>query len=247
MHMCVTKARRIVTVSQASKKDIEKSWPQALAKLVVISEGVDRCFLTGHDRAGGVDVLKRLNVETDRYFLHITNARPYKNTTGLLRAFADIADRCDHPMVIVGNLGRFRSAVLHTIEELRLDNRMRIAGRLPDEEMVILMRNATCLAFPSFFEGFGLPVAEAMAAGCPVLTSDRGALAEVVGDAAVIVDPNRIASISQGLLRLAGDRGLRDDLRRRGAARAAKFSWSEVAAKITEVYEDILRQPVSRG
>lgn len=247
VHMCVAKSRRIITVSEASKRDIAECWPNAMSKLEVVSEGVDRCFLTATGPEEGVDPLRRLNVETNRFFLHITNARPYKNTTGLLEAFAEVVDRCNHELVIVGNLGRFRSRVTETIKELRLENRTRVAGSVTDEDVVVLMRNATCLAFPSLFEGFGLPVAEAMACGCPVLTSDRGALAEVAGDAAVIVDPTDVGSIAEGLLRLAGDSNLREDLRRRGLARAGRFTWSAVASRIVGIYDDVLRQSRNRG
>ncbi len=243
VHLCVAKARRIITVSEASRRDISECWPRALHKLEVVSEGVDPCFRSPTGQEEADDLLQRLNLGNNGFFLHITNARPYKNTGGLLRAFAKVADRCNHTLVVVGNLGRFRSGVIQTIKELGLENRTRIAGSVTDREVVVLMRNAACLAFPSLFEGFGLPVAEAMACGCPVLTSDRGALAEVAGDAAVIVDPTSVDSMGEGLLTLAGDARLREDLRQRGLARAERFTWSEAAYKIVAIYEHILRRP----
>ena len=117
---------------------------------------------------------------------------------------------------------------------------MRFLGFVPDGTLHILYRLASVFAFPSLYEGFGLPPLEAMACGAPVVTSNTSSLPEVVGDAAVLVDPTDSRAIAEGLAHVLADRNLRADLQRRGVARARSFSWTEAAQAVRRIYADSL-------
>jgi len=242
VRLCVSQTRRMITVSEATKKDVAESWPHAIPKLRVVAGGVEACFKPASDPARTARLLEDLGVENTAFFLHVTNGRPYKNTPALLRAFARIVPHSDQHMLIVGSLGRFQTRVLDTIKELRIEERTKVLGSVTDEQVIALMQSALALAFPSLFEGFGLPVLEAMACGCPVLTSDRGSLAEVAGDDALIVDPTSVDSMADGLLKLARDPQLRESLKRRGLLRASDFTWSEAARSIIKIYQEVFEE-----
>jgi glycosyltransferase involved in cell wall biosynthesis len=242
VRLCVSQTRRMITVSEATKTDVAESWPHAIPKLRVVAGGVEDCFKPASDPARTARLLEDLGVENKAYFLHVTNGRPYKNTLALLRAFARIAPHSDQRMLIVGNLGRFRTRVVDTIKELRIEDRTKVLGSVTDEQVIGLMQSALALAFPSLFEGFGLPVLESMACGCPVLTSNRGSLAEVAGDDALIVDPTSIDSMAEGLLKLTRDPQLRESLKLRGLSRASHFTWSEAARSIIKIYQEVLEE-----
>jgi glycosyltransferase involved in cell wall biosynthesis len=123
-----------------------------------------------------------------------------------------------------------------------VQERVHVYTHLPVQELVALYNRAELLAFPSLYEGFGLPIIEAMACGTPVLTSRRGSLAEIAGDSAHYVDPTSVASICEGLRRMTSDPGYRQELRRAGMARAAQFSWETAAMETHAIYERVLHQ-----
>lgn len=242
VRLCASKTRRMVAVSEATRTDVAECWPHAVNKLRVVAGGVEGCFRPASDSTTGAGLLEDLGIENRGFFLHVTNGRPYKNTVALLRAYARIVPHCDHRLLIVGHLGRFRTRIVSTIKELRIEERTTALGSVTDEQVITLMQSALALVFPSLFEGFGLPVLEAMACGCPVLTSNRGSLAEVAGDDALIVDPTSLDSMADGLLKLSRDSQLRESLKRRGISRASRFAWSEAASAIVEIYREVLEE-----
>jgi len=119
--------------------------------------------------------------------------------------------------------------------ELKVRDRVIFAGFIPDEQLPILMSGARALCFPSLYEGFGLPVLEAMACGCPVITSNISSLPEVAGDAALQVDPNDIQQLSRAMEKLLTDDTLYDDLKARGISRAKRFSWENAASQLLDI------------
>jgi glycosyltransferase involved in cell wall biosynthesis len=130
-------------------------------------------------------------------------------------------------------------ALLREIERLNLGDAVRLPGYVPDEDLVALYNLARVFAFPSLYEGFGLPVVEAMACGAPVLTSDCSSLAEIGAGAALLVDPRREEAVADGLARLLGGPALREELRAAGLARAAEYSWARAAEETVCVYEAV--------
>jgi glycosyltransferase involved in cell wall biosynthesis len=137
--------------------------------------------------------------------------------------------------VIAGKRGWFTEAIERRAVELGIAERVRFTGYVADEDLPALLSGALAFVFPSLYEGFGMPVLEAMACGAPVLTSSSSSLPEVAGDAALLVDPEDSVALTHGLARLATDAGLRADLRTRGLARAATFTWERCAEETLAV------------
>ena len=170
-----------------------------------------------------------------RYVLAVATREPRKNLGALLRAFERLAPRVDDvQLVLVGGRG-WRSAELERTLAA-VDDRVTVTGFVSDEELAELYAGATCFAFPSFAEGFGLPVLEAMASGAPVVTSDRTSLPEVAGDAALLIDPDDDHALEDALHRLLTTPELAADLARRGLARSATFTWEACALATRAAY-----------
>jgi glycosyltransferase involved in cell wall biosynthesis len=170
------------------------------------------------------------------FLLAVGTLEPRKNLRRLLGAFADAAEElADHHLVVAGPVG-WGPALRPTYDPVRV----KLAGPVDDATLHGLYAAADGLAYPSLYEGFGLPVLEAMAHGTPVLTSDRSSLPEVAGEAALLVDPTDQAAIAAGLLRLVGDQALRARLAAAGPRRAARFTWPATAAATWAAYLEAL-------
>ncbi|MBV9355932.1 MAG: glycosyltransferase family 4 protein [Chloroflexi bacterium] len=236
--LAARRARAIIAVSAATRRDLLRILKVPEHKVHVIHEAPGRQFRPLVNSALLASVRARYGLPTS-FVLYVGTIEPRKNLPRLLRAF-QLARRqgfSTHALVLVGHRGWKDAAVMRRVEELQLDGSVRMLGYVPTEDLVALYNLAEVLAFPSLYEGFGLPVVEAMACGTPVLTSPRGSLAEVAGDAAEFVDPLDVESIGDGLRRLLEDRNRRGELRAAGLARAARFHWDETAARTRRVYE----------
>jgi glycosyltransferase involved in cell wall biosynthesis len=181
------------------------------------------------------------------YFLCVGNTRPYKNIPTAIRAFA----RCqaaipDAQLVIAGRGDHFVDLQL-LATRLGIAERVRFVGQATEPELLGLLHGATALIFPSKMEGFGLPVIEAAAAGCPVIASSFPAVREAAGDAAIVCDPECPDQFADAMIRLATDREARLELRARGLARASLFDWSRCARETLAIYESVAAAPVRRS
>ena len=175
------------------------------------------------------------------YVISVSSLEPGKNRTRLIQAFERV--RTKHPnllLIIVGQPAWDYVGDQDLVRRLGLEQAVRFTGYVPDEDLPPLYSGAVLLAYPSLYEGFGLPILEAMACGTPVITSDLGATAEVASDAALLVDPLDIERIAAAIERLLSDEQLRDDLRSKGRARASEFSWERTARETLAVYEQSL-------
>lgn len=164
-----------------------------------------------------------------RYFLSVVNHRPHKNFTRTLEAFA--AARLAHDFDLLST-SKPTPRMLAAVDALNLTNEVKFLAGLSDTELAALYRGATGLVFPSLYEGFGLPIVEAMACGTPVLTSSVTAMPEIAGGAAILVDPTNVEAIADGLKRMASDEGLRRTLSARGLERAKAFSWQSTSERV---------------
>lgn len=175
------------------------------------------------------------------------HSKPYKNVVRLLEAFARVAG--DHPEValLVAGRGEGYEVLRSHVEDLGLEDRVVLSPPVGEQTLKRCLDQALCLAFPSLVEGFGLPVLEAMARGCPVLTSDVPPMSETAGDAAVTADPTKVESLAGGLARLISDPRLREELARRGRERARRFTWEAAARATVELYrETVTKVPPAR-
>lgn len=181
-------------------------------------------------------------------FLYPAITSPHKNHRTLLEAFAKvIAVREDATLVLTGAAGPAEGAVAAAIDELGLTSHVRRVGRVPVEELGALFRDAVGLVYPSTYEGFGLPLAEAMAVGCPVIASDRTAFPEVVGAAGMLLDPDDVDGWADAMVRLLDDEGLRTKLITAGRERVRSFSPEEAARRQVAAYRFALETPRHRA
>ncbi len=243
LRRAVEAAARILTPSEATRREIVAFDARADAKAVVIPNAVDPRFLAPQTESDRARVRSAYGLDA-RYVLFAGNDKPHKNLEGLLAAFARFAKRDWARLLVLAGGARPRAgARLEAIERHGLLTRVRDLGVVPDGDLVALMAEADALALPSLAEGFGLPVLEAMAAGTPVVCSNRGALPEVAGDAALVVDPLDADALAGALLRITSDETLRRDLAARGRERAARFSAREAARRTADVYREVLEEP----
>jgi len=174
------------------------------------------------------------------YFVFTGTIEPRKNVGRIIAALASLP-AVDRPrLLIVGADGAGAATVRALPATLGLDGDVEFLGRVPTEGVVDLYRGALALVYPSLMEGFGLPILEAMACGTPVITSNRSSMAEVAGDAAVLVDPGDESDIGRAMRRLAGDEGIRDSIRAAGLRRASAFTWRRAAQETLAVFEEAL-------
>ncbi len=173
--------------------------------------------------------------------LGVGTLEPRKNHLGLIKAFYLAQKRRGGPamLALAGGRGWLYEKTLETVAELKLENKVRFLGHVSDLELVALYSMADVFAFPSFSEGFGVPPLEAMACGAPVITSNTSSLPEVVGDAALLVDPFDKHALAKAITRLLEDEQLREDLRQKGYQQAKQYTWPESARKMLSVYEKL--------
>jgi len=233
----VRAADAIIINSRSLRSEIEQYLHVDPRKLKLIYEAVDHELFRPGDATEASAQVKSYGV-TKPYVLFVSSMWPYKNCDGLLRAWALAStDLPDRQLVVVGP-GRDEKyyAGLHTLaDQLGISGDVIFTGGIPLEETVSFYRAADVFVYPSLNETFGLPILEAMACGCPVVTSDTTAMPETAGGAAVLVDPEDPASIAKGIIEAAGSR---DRLRGAGLKRAAEFTWAATAASTLDVYRE---------
>ena len=177
----------------------------------------------------------------DRYLLCVGTIEPRKNLGRVLAAFERLhAERLTDALVIVGKRGWLYDDFFAQLEHSPAKHAVIFPGFVPDADLPAVYAGSQALAFPSEFEGFGLPVLEAMACGAPVVCSNTSSLPEVAGDAALLVDPDDVAAITAALRRVLADADLAAELRRRGLAQAARFSWQRTAQETLAVYRQLI-------
>jgi glycosyltransferase involved in cell wall biosynthesis len=233
-------AEAIIVNSEALRTDVEHYLGVEPSKLHLVPEAVDHeLFRPGDAQAARAQVASRYGV-TKPYVLFVSSLWRYKNCAGLLRAWSLAAPQLpSHQLAIVGSGRDFD----HIAELRALANRLGIAGStvfvgaVPHEETVPFYQGAEVLVYPSFSETFGLPILEAMACGCPVVTSDLSVMPETAGGAAVLCDPADPNSILSSILEATGPR--RAWLIERGLQRAAEFTWASAGAKTLDIYREV--------
>jgi glycosyltransferase involved in cell wall biosynthesis len=237
--LALRRADAVITVSECSKRDILRYLPIQTEQVVVVPNAVSASYrpLTAEEIAPG---LGRHGLEPG-YLLFVGSVEPRKNLLRLLEAFALARREANRArLVIVGARNAWiDSPVGAAVERLGLGDWVRFTGYVAEADLPALYNGAAGFAFPSLYEGFGLPVLEAMACGTPVVTSNVSSLPEVAGDAALLVDPCDTEALARSLQGLLTDADLRADLRERGLRRAALFSWGRTARETVEVYRKV--------
>ena len=240
VEVSVRKSSRIIVPSKSTHQDILRFWPHRFQDCHVVLHGTDPMFVAADSLSRKEDRINKLGLNGVRFFLHVTNGKPYKNTPRVIEAFVKATYNSDVCLAIVGRKSVFASQIRSLIAESNAEKRIKFLGHVDDEDIVALFQSARALIFPSLFEGFGLPVVEAMACGCPVITSTRGSLAEVAGNAALIVNPESTDEISHAIIELENHELLRQSLIKKGFERAQQFCWRKAALEMLNVFKQVV-------
>jgi len=249
------KTTKIIAVSEYTKKDITEIFKINPGKVEVVYEGVEFRNLPGKsETACGVESevcfedLKLKYGLKDDYILFLGTIEPRKNISALVRAFCDLVSKNKNlenkkQLILAGARGWKYEKVFKEIEgcqeKLGKRSEVKYIGYVPGREKFTLMKGAACFVFPSFYEGFGLPVLEALSLGVPTITSDKASLPEITGGAAILIDPENVSEICVALEKILTDKNFREDLGKKGVEQAKKFSWKKCAEETLEVYKKV--------
>ncbi|MCX7717823.1 MAG: glycosyltransferase family 4 protein [Candidatus Sumerlaeaceae bacterium] len=238
----VAVADAIITDSEHSRRDIEHFFPQVRGQIRVVYPAAHPRFSPTEQDSDARD-REALGIRRP-YLLYVGTLEPGKNVERIIQAFDRLASRHpEHELLLAGDRGWLFEGIFEAARRATARDRIRFLGHVADEIVPALMRGCDLFVFPSLYEGFGLPPLEAMACGAPVVTSTASSIPEVVGDAALQIDPLSTDELASAMHRVLAEPSLRADLRARGPERARQFSWQRAAAETRSVYLSV----ASRG
>jgi len=235
------RADRIIADSEATRRDLIELLGAPAEKIGVVYGGIEDEFTAQGEPAADAAVRRRHGLEKP-YVFSVGTIEPRKNYALLLRAYARMLKKMkDAPILaIAGGKGWLYDDIFAEVVRCGLKERVRFLGFVPDSDLPALYRGAALFVFPSLYEGFGFPPLEAMACGCPVVCSNASSLPEVVGDAAVLAPPTDEAHWARAIRNTLNDSALRQKMKQRGLAQAARFTWTAAASRLWEEYQRVL-------
>jgi len=239
MYRSARRCDMVITDSECAKRDIVKLVGIPEDGVVVVPLGVDAQFAPVEDAAELESALSRYGVRRP-YLLYVGTIEPRKNVQRIIEAFDSVADRIPHTLVIAGREGWKTGNIFRAANRARHSDRILFAGRIDSSDLAAVYAGAAAFIWPSLYEGFGLPPLEAMACGTPVVTSNTSSLPEVVGDAALKVNPESASEIADAVVRCVEDAELRVELIRLGKERADSLTWQATARATLEVYKRLV-------
>ena len=222
------KTDKIIAISRTTANDAIKIFPPIRNKTVVIHDGVDSPLSD-----------KKRHLHEKVYLVYFGGIDKRKNIKGLIRAYHQSKAKERHDLVIIG---KHSDQFSDLINKLGLENKVRLVGYVSEEEKYIWLSAAAALIYPSFYEGFGIPPLEAMSVGTPVICSNTSSLPEIVGEAALLINPYNITEITKAIDRITEDKDLRQALRVKGLKQVKKYSWDKMVEETIKVYEEVLRK-----
>ena len=237
MTLAINTARRIIAISAATASDVQRAFSVRAGRLTPIPLAADPTFFPqGADR---VEATRRTYHLPERYGLFFASNKPHKNLMRLVEAWAPLAKRVmPLKLVIAGHWDERYPQAKERAEALGLTESLLFIGPIPEADLPGLYSGAEWFIFPSLYEGFGLPIVEAMACGTPVACADAPGLTEAAGNAALLFDPRNVEAITHALATTLNDSALRADLQERGLRRARELTWARVAEATLRVYEE---------
>lgn len=234
MRHALSRADEVIAISQHTADRLEARYNKIGDRVTVVHHGVEHAFWSAPQDAP--------HLNQPPFFFSLGNSKPYKNLHTLLRAFHRLSQKHAEVALVLTGRGDDMPRLLAFAKQLGILDKLRFTGMEPDTAVRQHMRSALALVFPSLIEGYGFPLVEAMATGCPVLTSNIPVVLEIVGEAALSVDPLRDDLMAEIMERLLLDQNLRNKLRQAGAIQVEKFQWSTCAKKTLDVYERLLKR-----
>ncbi len=241
--LVATKADKIITPSFSTKNDLIDQLDIPEENIEVVYNAVSDRFAPPDDKArSDIEAVKEKFNIRGRYMLFAGNLEPRKNLIRLMQAYdrarSQLGD--EYQLVMCGKKSWLYSDIIKTYEKINGDGSIILTHYLSEDELLSLYQGADIFVFPSLYEGFGFPPLEAMGCGVPVITSGISSLPEIVGEAALLVDPMSVQEISDAMVKMASSGSLRDDLRRKGLEQAAKFRWKNTAQQTLDVYHSVV-------
>jgi glycosyltransferase involved in cell wall biosynthesis len=230
----IKKARKIITISESSKNDIIKSYGVSPGKIAVVYPGIKKLNFANDYKMS--DLKEKFGIDSE-YILFVGTLQPRKNIVRLIEAFSKL--KTDSKLVVVGRRGWQYEEILGAPEKFGVKHRVIFIENAGDEDLPSLYKNAQFFILPSLYEGFGLPILEAMQNSCPVITSNISSLPEAGGDGALYVDPQSTDDIASKMQKLLDDESLRRELIKKGHEQVKKFSWEKSAKETLKVLENI--------
>lgn len=265
-HYQVKTATKVISVSEATKKDLISKVGIKQSKVEVVYEGVDKSVFKKISNDVLNNIVKKYDLERGKYFLFVGTIQPRKNLERLIVAFSKFLTQADtvneqvssinyqlssereqntkyqiknteFKLILVGNKGWKSEGIYQLPRDLGIEDQVKFLGRIPDQDLVGLYNGALGLTYPSLFEGFGLPILEAFACSCPVITSNTSSMPEVAGNSAILVNPEKEEEIFKAMIQIYADDRLRSSLINKGILRLGRFDWKETAKRTIEILE----------
>jgi len=239
----IQKAERVIAISQNTKADLMRYLHIPEEKIRVIPRYPDRRFNEFAEEGGSAHRAREKYRLPDRYILYVGTLEPRKNLARLIKAYAQARRDSSiiQSLVIAGKKGWLYDSIFEMVRALQIENEVIFTGFVDDEDLPALYSQADFFVYPSLYEGFGLPPLEAMACGTPVLASNTSSLPEVIGDAGILVNPNSVDEIAQGILRVLRGENLRQELREKGLERVKQFSPQRAIEATINVYREVAK------
>ena len=237
----VRRATHILADSEATKRDLVEIYDVSAEKITTLYAGVSPHFLPVTKEKQFRSVRQKYNLGSNPYIFSVGTVQPRKNYRMLIQAFAPLAKQFPHNLAIAGGKGWLFDEILAEIEAQGLTGRVRFLGFVDDVDLPTLYSDATLFMIPSIYEGFGIPILEAMACGVPVVASNASCLPEVVGDAGMLLDPNDTQAWTETMRSLLTDATQRARLVGKGALQGRKFSWQKSAEQLIALYHQLLQ------
>ncbi len=234
----VAQADHVVVNSEFTKDDLISTYRVPVDKVTVVYPGVDPQVFYPQNEKDKIAVKRKYGIKKP-FLLYLGTLEPRKNVPAVVRAYAALSNRKDFNLVLAGKKGWLYEEIFHTVEDLGLQKDVIFTDYVPDEDRPRLLSAAEVFVYPSFFEGFGMPVVEAQACGVPVVTSANTSLPEVVGDTALLVDPGKVEEVQTAVGRILSSSKLEDNLSKAGLENSRRFRWRESAQKVIEIFQSL--------
>jgi glycosyltransferase involved in cell wall biosynthesis len=232
-------ARRVIAISESGRQDVHQFFGVPLEQIDVVRPGVDSCYQPLP--VADIAAFRRRENLPEKFVLHVGTLQPRKNLSVLLEAFAGL-DRPDLQLVLVGGRGWLFDEIFQRVTRLGLQKRVRFAGYVPDQDLPLWYNAAALFVFPSLYEGFGMPVVEAMACGTPVIAANTSSIPEAAGEAAILFEPQDVTELAERMDAVLDDPALLTKMHEQGLLQAQQFSWQRAGRETAAVYRKALLQ-----
>ena len=238
---CLTWTDIIITISESSKKDIINylNFPEEKIFVTPLASRYNINYLDNIDQEKEID---NINYDFSKpYLLFVSTIEPRKNITGIIKAFNYLKEKykIQHQLVLIGRKGWKFEPIFQEIETSPYNSEIHHLNYLNDKHLAIFYSKAEVFVYPSFYEGFGLPVLEAMTLGTPVVTSNTSSIPEVAGDGAILINPDEILELAEGILKVISDQKIKQDLIIKGRKQSQNFSWEKTAKETLKAYQQL--------